>query len=104
MEYLIKIDYSRLKDKDKYEFIERFNGQKFDKYIVNQNDNVAIVKLQIFDYLIFDIETIKKFTKNLRLSLLSRDEKKESKNIKIIYDDIKVNTDEYNELIRQIRF
>mgnify|MGYP006989730387 FL=1 len=104
MEYLIKIDYSRLKDKDKYEFIERFNGQKFDKYIVNQNDNVAIVKLQIFDYLIFDIETIKKFTKNLRLSLLSRDEKKKSKNIKIIYDDIKVNTDEYNELIRQIRF
>lgn len=104
MEYLIKIDYSRLKDKDKYEFIERFNGQKFDKYIVNQNDNVAIVKLQIFDYLIFDIETIKKFTKNLRLSLLSRDEKKEFKNIKIIYDDIKVNTDEYNELIRQIRF
>jgi len=104
MEYLIKIDYSRLKDKDKYEFIERFNGQKFDKYIVNQNDNVAIVKLQIFDYLIFDIETIKKFTKNLRLSLLSRDEKKESKNIKIIYDDIKVNTDEYNEMIRQIRF
>lgn len=104
MEYLIKIDYSRLKDKDKYEFIERFNGQKFDKYIVNQNDNVAIVKLQIFDYLIFDIESIKKFTKNLRLSLLSRDEKKESKNIKIIYDDIKVNTDEYNEMIRQIRF
>lgn len=104
MEYLIKIDYSRLKDKDKYEFIERFNGQKFDKYIVNQNDNVAIVKLQIFDYLIFDIESIKKFTKNLRLSLLSRDEKKEFKNIKIIYDDIKVNTDEYNEMIRQIRF
>lgn len=104
MEYLMKLDYSRLNDKDRYEFIERFKGQKFEKYIVNQNDDVAIVKIQIFDYLIFDIETIKKFTKNLRLSLLSRDEKKKSNNITVLYDNIQPNTDEYNELIRQIRF
>lgn len=104
MEYLIKIDYSRLNDKYTHEFIERFNGKKFDKYIVSQNEDVAIVKVQIFDYLIFDQEVNKKLIKNLRLSLLLRDEKKKSNNIKVLYENVKINTDEYNELVRQLRF
>ena len=106
MEYLFKIDYSRLKEKDQYEFRERINGDKFLPYIVKRNDdtNVIIFKIAIFDYIIFDIESEKKFSKNLRLSLLSRDEKKESNNIQIIFENIKPNTDEYNEMIRKIRF
>lgn len=104
MEYLVKIDFSELNTKNKYEFIERVNGDKFKKYIVKMNDTVMIVKLQVFDYLIFDIQQVKKFSKNLRLSLLSRDEKLNTNKVEEIYKNVKINTDEYNEMIRTIRF
>ena len=38
MEYLFKIDYSRLKEKDKYEFIERINEDELFYPLVTMND------------------------------------------------------------------
>lgn len=100
----MKIDFSGLNQKNKYEFLERVNGKKFEKYIIKKNDSVMIVKLQIFDYLIFDIQQVKKFAKSIKLSLLSRDEELDKNKVEEIYSNVKVNSDEYNELIRTIRF
>lgn len=100
----MKIDFSGLNQKNKYEFLERVNGKKFEKYIIKKNDSVMIVKLQIFDYLIFDIQQVKKFAKSIKLSLLSRDEELDKNKVEEIYSNVKINSDEYNELIRTIRF
>lgn len=109
MKYLIKIDFSRLKNKDRLVFKEKISRKEFQKYIADDQkgnklftDEVVVLTIPLYDFLIYDIEDTKKYRKNIILSLLTYNE--EDNEYKNILSNIKIRTDEYDEFLRTIRF
>lgn len=102
--YLIKLNYKSLDIKYKNALAKQVEDDKFQRNIIKQNQNFMIIKVALFDYLIYLLERIKKYNQNIRVALLAAEVGKEDKEVEVLVDDCSIGSDEYNEIIRTLRF
>lgn len=99
-EYNVLIDYSKFKKDSKKRFNELLKEKsKSKKDIVANENNVALIKVELFDSIQYRLED--KFKKQALISLV---EKNEDGTVSTIIEKTKLFSDDYYLLLRTIRF
>lgn len=102
--YLIKLNYKSLDIKYKNALAKQIEDQKFQRNIIKQSDNSMIIKVALFDYLIYLLERIKQYKQGIKVALLATEVGQENDEVEVLIDDCSIGSDEYNEIIRTLRF
>jgi hypothetical protein len=101
MKYLIKISYPKANPKQKEIINKLFADEKLKKYIVRSNDNIKIIQPALFDYLEYNFFTTPAIISKARFSLL---ELLEDNKVKTLVDNCTLKSDDFNAILRELRF
>ena len=80
---------------------ELFDGNAKEKFIFKRQDNAVIIQPALFDYLEYDFNINPVIKNKAQFMLLEMNKEKKARKI---VDNCKYGSDEYNELVRKIRF
>lgn len=98
---LIRISYPKVNEKNKALITKLFENEAMKKYIFKQQDNSIFIQTVLFDYLEYDFNINPVIKNKAQFMLLELNN--ENKARKIV-DNCKYGSDEYNEILRKIRF
>ena len=98
---LIRISYPKVNEKNKALITKLFENEAMKKYIFKQQDNSIFIRTVLFDYLEYDFNINPVIKNKAQFMLLELNN--ENKARKIV-DNCKYGSDEYNEILRKIRF
>lgn len=101
MAYLVRISYPKLNKKQFDMINELFDGNAKKKFIFKRQDNAVIIQPALFDYLEYDFNINPVIKNKAQFMLLEMNKEKKARKI---VDNCKYGSDEYNELVRKIRF
>lgn len=101
MSYLIRISYPKLNAKNKALVTNLFDNEAMKKYIFKQQDDAIFIQPVLFDYLEHDFNINPVIKNKAQFMLLELNNENKAKKI---VDNCKFGSDEYNELLRKIRF
>lgn len=100
--YLIKINYKKLNKKHQTQFDVLLSHPAFQKGIIQKKNNEIVVRPAVFNYLSYEFENTKQYKKNLIFTLLKQNINTQKVSIEL--DNIKIKDNEYDEMLRLIRF
>lgn len=100
MAYLVKIDLSKLKPAEKKAFNKLIDDDRLDSQVAKRGDQAVIIKPPLFDYLEYEFFTNKMFKRKVKFTLLKQTKGK----VKVIVNNCKLKSDEFNEILRTLRF
>lgn len=98
---LIRISYPKVNEKNKALITNLFENEAMKKYIFKQQDNAIFIQTVLFDYLEYDFNINPVIKNKAQFMLLELNN--ENKARKIV-DNCKYGSDEYNKILRKIRF
>lgn len=101
MAYLVRISYPKLNKKQLGIINELFDGNAKEKFIFKRQDNAIIIQPALFDYLEYDFNINPVIKNKAQFMLLEMNKEKKARKI---VNNCKYGSDEYNELVRKIRF
>ena len=98
--YLILITHKTLSKANLQQFEKLFAAKKLKSLIVKRQKNGLLIKVPLFDYIEFDLLGASYINK-LRITLLKKNFKTDKYAIEI--KDAKINSDEWQEILRKVR-
>lgn len=101
MAYLVRISYPKLNKKQSEVISNLFAGEAKKKYIFKRQKDMIYIQPALFDYLEYDFNINPVIKNKAQFMLLELNKQKKARKI---VDNCKFGSDEYNELIRKIRF
>lgn len=101
MAYLVRISYPKLNKKQSEVISNLFAGEAKKKYIFKRQKDTIFIQPALFDYLEYDFNINPVIKNKAQFMLLEMNKQKKARKV---VDNCKFGSDEYNELIRKIRF
>lgn len=101
MAYVIRITYPKLDKKQSTIVNALFDDDNFKKYILKRTSDSILLTQALFDYLEYDFNTNSIIKNKASFMLL---EKNSDNKFKKIVENCKMDSDEFNEILRIIRF
>lgn len=101
MAYLVRISYPKLNKKQAEIINNLFDGNAKKKYIFKRQKDAIFIQPALFDYLEYDFNINPVIKNKAQFMLLELNKQKKARKV---VDNCKFGSDEYNELVRKIRF
>lgn len=107
--FVIKLDFAKVNAKAANEFINLYSRKRFQKHVIRVTPTIMFVTIPLFNSMEYDLGVNRKIFSSVRISLLlqtityDKNGKRHNK-IREIVKPSKMNKEEYDELLRLIRF
>lgn len=101
MGYLIKISFDKVKTKELSGVKPLFEGENKQRFIKASSNNTYVIMPPLFDHLEYDFNILSVVQNKARFTLI---EQLDGNKAKKVIDECRYGSDEYNEILRKIRF
>lgn len=99
----IKLDFSLCNAKIEKKFLKLFDNENYKKHIKARSDSSIIISIPLFTLIEYELEQTKGFASKVRIDLLEK-EQDSSKGIETLYSNVHINSEQYDEVLRTLRF